>query len=68
MAEAAEAAGQVDILVNNAGGVAGQVGRPLEEISEEDWQGDLRREPERSLQLLPGRGTGNEGGGVGDAS
>jgi 3-oxoacyl-[acyl-carrier protein] reductase len=29
----------VDILVNNAGGVRGQVGRPIEEISEEDWQG-----------------------------
>ena len=29
--------GKVDILVNNAGGVLGQVGRPLEEISEEDW-------------------------------
>jgi 3-oxoacyl-[acyl-carrier protein] reductase len=28
----------VDILVNNAGGVCGQVGRPLEEISEADWQ------------------------------
>jgi 3-oxoacyl-[acyl-carrier protein] reductase len=28
----------VDILVNNAGGVLGQVGRPLEEISEADWQ------------------------------
>lgn len=28
----------VDILVNNAGGVRGQVGRPIEEISEEDWQ------------------------------
>ena len=28
---------QVDILVNNAGGVLGQVGRPLEEISTEDW-------------------------------
>ncbi len=27
----------VDILVNNAGGVLGQVGRPLEEISEQDW-------------------------------
>ena len=27
----------VDILVNNAGGVLGQVGRPLEEISEVDW-------------------------------
>lgn len=28
----------VDILVNNAGGVRGQVGRPIEEISGEDWQ------------------------------
>lgn len=27
----------VDILVNNAGGVLGQVGRPLEEITEDDW-------------------------------
>lgn len=27
----------VRILVNNAGGVQGQVGRPLEDISEEDW-------------------------------
>jgi 3-oxoacyl-[acyl-carrier protein] reductase len=29
--------GQVDVLVNNAGGVLGQVGRPLEEVSPEDW-------------------------------
>ncbi|MBZ0298857.1 MAG: SDR family oxidoreductase [Anaerolineae bacterium] len=29
--------GKVDILVNNAGGVLGQVGRPLEDISQEDW-------------------------------
>jgi 3-oxoacyl-[acyl-carrier protein] reductase len=28
---------QVEILVNNAGGVIGQVGRPLEEISTDDW-------------------------------
>jgi 3-oxoacyl-[acyl-carrier protein] reductase len=32
------AIGSVDILVNNAGGVVGQVGRPLEEISEDDWR------------------------------
>ena len=31
------AVGHVDILVNNAGGVVGQVGRPLEEVSEADW-------------------------------
>ena len=35
--EVLEADGNVDILVNNAGGVLGQVGRPLEEISTEDW-------------------------------
>ena len=29
--------GRVDILVNNAGGVVGQVGHPLEEVSDEDW-------------------------------
>lgn len=29
--------GAVQILVNNAGGVLGQVGRPLEQISEADW-------------------------------
>lgn len=27
----------VDILVNNAGGVLGQVGRPLEAITQQDW-------------------------------
>jgi 3-oxoacyl-[acyl-carrier protein] reductase len=30
--------GRVDILVNNAGGVLGQVGRPLEEVTPEQWQ------------------------------
>jgi 3-oxoacyl-[acyl-carrier protein] reductase len=32
------AAGAVDILVNNAGGVCGQVGRPLEDVTDDDWQ------------------------------
>jgi 3-oxoacyl-[acyl-carrier protein] reductase len=36
--EAAEAAGQIDVLVNDAGGVCGQQGRPLEEVTPEDWQ------------------------------
>jgi 3-oxoacyl-[acyl-carrier protein] reductase len=31
-------AGPVDILVNCAGGVAGQTGRPLEEVSDQDWR------------------------------
>ena len=38
VAEAAAATGRVDILVNNAGGVLGQVGRPLEEVTPEQWQ------------------------------
>jgi 3-oxoacyl-[acyl-carrier protein] reductase len=32
------AVGAVDILVNNAGGVVGQVGRPLEEVTDDDWR------------------------------
>jgi len=38
VAEASKKTGRVDLLVNNAGGVAGQVGRPLEEVTEEDWR------------------------------
>jgi 3-oxoacyl-[acyl-carrier protein] reductase len=30
--------GRVDILVNNAGGVAGQVGKPLDQVSDEEWR------------------------------
>ncbi|WP_198377903.1 SDR family NAD(P)-dependent oxidoreductase [Neoroseomonas rubea] len=33
----AKAEGPVGVLVCNAGGVRGQVGRPLEEVSESDW-------------------------------
>lgn len=36
-AQTFDATGRIDILVNDAGGVLGQVGRPLEEISEADW-------------------------------
>jgi 3-oxoacyl-[acyl-carrier protein] reductase len=32
------ATGRIDILVNDAGGVMGQVGRPIEEVSEADWR------------------------------
>lgn len=38
VAEASKAQGFVDILVNNAGGVLGQVGRPLETITPDEWQ------------------------------
>lgn len=37
-AQTFDATGRIDILVNDAGGVLGQVGRPLEEISEADWR------------------------------
>ena len=37
-AETLEATGRIDILVNDAGGVLGQVGRPVEEVSEADWR------------------------------
>ena len=30
-------AGRIDILVNNAGGVVGQVGRPVDEIGDDEW-------------------------------
>jgi 3-oxoacyl-[acyl-carrier protein] reductase len=33
-----ESIGRVDVLVNCAGGVVGQVGRPLEEVSDADWR------------------------------
>ena len=39
LAHAASAeTGRVDILVNNAGGVLGQIGRPLEEVTADEWQ------------------------------
>ncbi len=33
-----ERSGPFDILVNNAGGVCGQTGRPLEQVSDDDWR------------------------------
>ena len=38
VATATARSGRVDILVNNAGGVLGQVGRPLEQITPEEWR------------------------------
>ena len=38
VAAALAASGRVDILVNNAGGVLGQVGRPLEQVTPEEWR------------------------------
>jgi 3-oxoacyl-[acyl-carrier protein] reductase len=33
-----ETDGRLDVLALAAGGVRGQVGRPIEEVSEEDWR------------------------------
>jgi len=41
VAEVCAQHGQVDILVNNAGGVLGQVGRPLEAVTPEQWNAIL---------------------------
>jgi 3-oxoacyl-[acyl-carrier protein] reductase len=38
VAQATEEGSPVDILVNNAGGVAGQTGKPLEEVTGAEWQ------------------------------
>jgi 3-oxoacyl-[acyl-carrier protein] reductase len=41
IAEAADASGRVDILINNAGGVLGYAGKPLEQVTEAEWEGIL---------------------------
>jgi 3-oxoacyl-[acyl-carrier protein] reductase len=38
VAQIVKSTGRIDILVNDAGGVLGQIGRPLEEISEAEWR------------------------------
>jgi 3-oxoacyl-[acyl-carrier protein] reductase len=38
VARAVAEAGRLDVLVNTAGGVAGQVNRPIEDVSDEDWR------------------------------
>ncbi len=44
--------GRIDILVNAAGGVRGQVGRPIEEIGEEDWRGIFEANLEGAFWLI----------------
>jgi 3-oxoacyl-[acyl-carrier protein] reductase len=38
VSDACGAKGYVHVLVNNAGGVLGQIGRPLEDVTPEQWQ------------------------------
>src|SRR5207247_5971271 len=30
--------GRIDVLVNNAGGVVGQVGKPLDQVTDDEWR------------------------------
>lgn len=41
--------GRVDILVTSAGGVRGQIGRPVEEISESDWHAIFRANTDAAM-------------------
>ena len=65
VAEASQASGRVDVLVKNAGGVAGQVGRPREEVSEVDWQVifdvNLKGAFNVSQAVVPGMGAAERG-------
>src|SRR3989442_1757522 len=38
VAEVISRLGRIDILVNNAGGVVGQVGKPLDQVSDDEWR------------------------------
>lgn len=42
VARVLQAEGRLDILVHAAGGVCGQVGRPIEEVPEDDWHAIFR--------------------------
>lgn len=42
VARVLDADGRLDILVNNAGGVSGQVGRPIETVSDDEWEVVIR--------------------------
>jgi 3-oxoacyl-[acyl-carrier protein] reductase len=63
--EVREQEGQLDVLALAAGGVRGQVGRPIEEITEEDWRVLFRANvdgtfwlAQAAAPLLKGRGWG----------
>ena len=58
-------AGTIDILVNNAGGVRGQVGRPIEQVSEADWQAILEVNLTGTFLLFTSCRAGHEAGRAG---
>lgn len=52
------ASGPIDILVNAAGGVRGQVGRPIEEVSEADWRAIFEANVDGAFWLAQAVGPG----------
>lgn len=46
--------GRLDILVNAAGGVRGQIGRPIEEIGEDDWRAIFQANVDGAFWLSQG--------------
>ena len=52
--------GPISVLINNAGGVGGQGPRPLEEVSDEDWNVLFDINVERRLRRMPRGRTGDE--------
>jgi 3-oxoacyl-[acyl-carrier protein] reductase len=59
------ASGPIDILVNSAGGVCGQVGRPIEEVDEDDWHAIFRANVDSAFLLAQAVGPGMTQRGLG---
>ena len=64
-ADVVNAIGRIDILVNAAGGVCGQVGRPIEEVSEDDWRVVFRANVDGAFFLAQAVAAGMRQGGFG---
>ena len=62
VARMVEAAGRIDVLVNNAGG---GIADDLLEISEEEWDADVDRQPQVGVPLLEGGPAGDDRAGLG---
>jgi len=60
-----QSAGPIEILVNSAGGVCGQVGRPIEEVDEDDWHAIFRANVDSAFLLAQAVGPGMTKRGVG---